>query len=292
VSILALWLISAPVQAITELRHAHGIGFSADGSQILVANHYGIAVYGDGRWSKIPGRPNDYMGFVVTREFIFTSGHREGSRGAANPLGLLRSGDGGRSWTALGLEGAVEFHLVAAGYLTNAVYVYNAEPNAVMPRSGIYRMMGERLVGWRSASAHGLEGELGMLTAHPTESETIAAATTAGLFVSRDGGDAFQPLLTGVRATAARFMLEGDALLVGTLRGKEPGLLRIATKDRVRKELVLPPFGRDAVANIVQNPVRRAELALISFERAVFVSSDGGKSWRRIARPRGTLPGS
>ena len=30
-----------------------------------------------------------------------------------------------------------------------------------------------------------------MLTAHPTESETIAAATTAGLFLSRDGGEAF-----------------------------------------------------------------------------------------------------
>ena len=291
-SIPFAFLMTSSAQAITELRHAHGLGFSPDGSRILVPNHYGVAVYSEGRWSKVPGPAHDYMGFVVTRDFIFTSGHLSGSRGAANPLGLRRSGDGGQSWATLGFEGEAEFHLVAAGYLNNALYVYNPEPNSVMPRAGIYRMMGERLIGWRSAAARGLEGELGMLTAHPTESETIAAATTAGLFVSRDGGDAFQPLLTGVRATAARFMLEGDALLVGTLRGKEPGLLRIATKDRVRKELALPPFGRDAVANIVQNPVRRAELALISFERAVFVSSDGGKSWRRIARPRGTLPGS
>lgn len=74
-------------------------------------------------------------------------------------------------------------------------------------------------------------------------------------------------------------------------RGVRAGLFRVGIKDGRRKELALPPFGRDAVANIAQNPARRAEVALISFERAVFVSSDAGMTWRRIARPRGTLPG-
>lgn len=279
-------------QALVELRHAHGIGYSADGSQILVPDHFGIAVYSEGRWSRVPGAPNDFMGFVVTRDFLFSSGHLAGSRGADNPLGLIRSGDGGRSWTTLGFEGMAEFHLVAAGYFTNAVYVHNAEPNALMPRTGIYRMMGERLVGWRAAAGRGLEGELAMLTAHPRESATLAAATSAGVFVSRDGGEQFKPVLTAFRATAARFMLDGETLLVGTLRGRLPGLVRVALKDGSRSELALPPIGRDAVANIVQNPVRFMELALISYERAVFVSSDGGKTWRRIARPRGTPPGS
>lgn len=294
-SIVAIVLASlAPLsaQALVELRHAHGIGYSMDGSQILVPNHFGIAVYGEGGWSKAPGPANDFMGFVVTRDFMFSSGHLAGSRGAANPLGLIRSRDGGRSWTTLGFKGEAEFHLVAAGYSTNAVYVYNDKPHGAMPRTGIYRMMGERLVGWRAAAGRGLEGELAMLTAHPRESATVAAATSAGVFVSRDGANAFSPVMTAIRATVARFMLDREALLVGTLRGRQPGLLRIALEDGTRSELALPPFGRDAVANIVQNPVRLMELALISYERAVFVSSDGGKTWRRIARPRGTLPGS
>ena len=105
----------------------------------------------------MPGPAHDYMGFVVTRDFIFTSGHVAASRGAANPLGLRRSGDGGQSWATLGFEGEAEFHLVAAGYLNNALYVYNPGPNSVMPRAGIYRMMGERLIGWRSAAARGLD---------------------------------------------------------------------------------------------------------------------------------------
>lgn len=279
-------------QALVELRHAHGIGYSADGSQILVPDHFGIAVYSEGRWSRAPGPPNDFMGFVVTRDFMFSSGHLAGSRGADNPLGLVRSGDGGRSWTALGFEGAAEFHLVAAGYFTNAVYVYNGKPNALMPRAGIYRMMGERLVGWRGAAGRGLEGELAMLTAHPGESATVAVATSAGVFISRDGGEQFKPVMAALRATAARFTLDGEGLLVGTLRGREPDLVRVALEDGSRSELALPPFGRDAVANIVQNPVRLTELALISYERAVFISSDGGRTWRRIARPRGTLPRS
>ena len=274
-----------------ELRHAHGIGYSADGRQILVPNHYGIAVFSEGRWSKIAGPANDYMGFVVTRDFVFTSGHLAGSRGAANPLGLIRSSNAGLSWTTLAFRGAVEFHMVAAGYFSNAVYVYNDEPNAAMPRAAIYRMMGERLVGWRRAAGRGLEGEVGMLTAHPTDPATLAAATGAGLYISRNGGDDFEALVRALRVTAARFMLDGESLVVGTLQGRQPGLVRIALGDGSRRELALPPFGRDAVANVVQNPVRRMELALISFERAVFVSSDAGKTWRRIARPRGTLPG-
>jgi len=290
VALASLTPVSA--QGIVELRHAHGIGYSADGRHILVSDHFGITVYSEGRWSRVPGPADDFMGFVVTRDFMFSSGHRAGSRGAANPLGLMRSGDGGRSWTTLGLEGAAEFHLVAAGYFTNAVYVHNDKPHGAMPRTGIYRMMGERLVGWRGAAGRGLEGELTMLTAHPREPATLAVATSAGVFVSRDGGNEFSPVMTAIRATVARFMLDREALLVGTLRGRRPGLVRIALKDGSRSELVLPPFGRDAVANIVQNPAHLMELALISYERAVFVSSDAGRTWQRIARPRGSRPDS
>jgi hypothetical protein len=192
----------------------------------------------------------------------------------------------------LAFEGQAEFHLIAAGYASIAIYVYNPAPNRAMSQAGIHRMLGERLVGWRHAAGRGLQGEIAMLTAHPTDSATIAVSTTAGLFISRDGGDEFRPLVAGLRTTAARFALDGDAIFTGTLSGNQPGLLRVTIKDGLRTPLSLPDFGRDAVANVVQNPVRRAELALISFERAVFVSSDGGRTWKRIARPRGTLPGS
>lgn len=271
---------------IVDLRHAHGLGYSPDGSRLLIPDHFGIAVYDDGRWSKLPGPSHDYMGFTVTREFIFASGHAAGSRGGSNPLGLLRSADGGRSWAALGFQGETEFHVMGAAYGSNALYVYNTAPNALMPRAAIYRMRSEGT--WRGATALGLEGEPRRLAVHPTEAQTIAVATRSGLFLSRDGGESFSPIAAGSRATAVLFAAEGDALLAG-LYDSEPSLARIAVADGTRQRLPLPLLGRHEVAQIAQNPVRRMELALVSSERAVFVSVDAGRTWRRIARARGAL---
>jgi len=57
--------------------------------------------------------------------------HAAGSRGTSNPLGLMRSSDGGRSWRKLGFARQAEFHVVAAGYLSNSLYVANIAQNPV-----------------------------------------------------------------------------------------------------------------------------------------------------------------
>ena len=283
-------LVFAWGREIVDLRHVHGLAYSPDGSRLLIPDHFGISAYIDGRWSKLPGPAHDYMGFAVARELIFTSGHAAGSRGGANPLGLISSRDGGRSWTALDFAGQADFHLMAAGYASNALYVYNAAPNALMPRAGIYQLEPDGLASWRSARGIGLDGQPRKLAVHPVQTATIAVATTAGLFLSQDGGDSFKPIAADMRATALLFMLEGDSLLVATHDDKS-ALFRIAIADGVREELSLPPAARDPVVQLAQNPVRREELALASSARAVYISGDAGKSWRGIARGRKTLPG-
>jgi hypothetical protein len=156
-----------------------------------------------------------------------------------------------------------------------------------MARTGIYRLFPERRGEWHRAQAHGLPGRLDMLAVHPRKPGMVAAATTAGLFLSLDAGDMFKPVVTHQRATAVLFTLQGDELLVGTY-GAKPALFRLSIKTGSRKDLALPPFGRDAVAGVAQNPVRQAEIAVMTFERAVFLSADDGSTWKRIARPRGT----
>ena len=47
--------------------------------------------------------------------------------------------------------------------------------------------------------------------------------------------------------------------------------------------VVLPSLTDDAVAYIAQNPARRSELAIATFNRSVFVSKDAGRSWTGIA---------
>jgi len=267
------------------LRHVHGLGYSPDGRRIIIPNHQGLSIYDGGRWSKMPGPAHDFMGFAVTRKFIFSSGHVAPGGGRGASLGLIRSQDGGRSWTSLGFEGEAEFHLVAAGYESDALYVHNPAPNSRMPRSGLYRMAPEG-VAWRGAEARGMRGELYKLAAHPTDEATIAAVTSEGLFWSRNGGDEFRPLIEGAEVRTAYFPLDGDSLWFGTFDGR-PALFRLALADGARDEIGLPPIGRDLVAYVAQNPVRRAEFAMVTFERAVFLSPDRGKTWTRIARARG-----
>lgn len=270
------------------LRHAHGLGYSADGTRIMIPGHQGIMVHRGGRWSIAPGPERDFMGFAVTRDFIFTSGHFPpgGSRGPS--LGLLRSRDGGQSWTSMGFEGAVDFHVLAAGFESNSLYVYNSSPNARMPHAGLYRLTsGEP--GWRNAKARGVRGEVFVLAVHPTDEATVAAATSEGLFLSRNSGDEFATIIAGEELRTAYFSVDGDSLWFATFADR-PRLFRMSLEDGTRDEIALPRLSRDAVAFIAQNPARRDEYAIVTFERAVFVTPDRGGTWTRIARARGTLP--
>ncbi len=130
---------------------------------------------------------------------------------------------------------------------------------------------------------------IGPLAVHPAQAELIAAATSAGLFLSRDAGDEFKQVMAGAHATAAHFALEGDSLWFSAFDGK-PSLYRVAIGGDAREETALPALERDAVANIAQNPARRAEFAIVTFERAVFLTPDAGTTWTRIAPPRGSAP--
>jgi hypothetical protein len=284
-ALLGAWAMATAFPAFGQgtltLRHVHGLGYSPDGSRLMIPSHDGLAIYAGGRWSKAPGPEHDYMGFAVTREFIFSSGHPARGTGLANPFGLIRSGDGGRTWAKLGLEGEADFHVMAAGYANNAVYVYTETPNARMPRPGIYRMIGQGL-GWRSAGGRGLRGEIHALAVHPTDAAMLAAATSAGLFLSRNGGDDFKPILEGAQALAACFTLDGDALWLSAFDGK-PRLVRAVLGKGTREELAVPPLERDAIAYIAQNPARPTEFAIATFERSVFLTRDAGKTWTPIA---------
>ena len=102
----------ADAQSIT-LRHVHGLAYSADGKQIFIPSHNGLAVHSDGRWSMAPGPAHDYMGFSATQQFFYSSGHPAPNLGLVDPFGLIRSKDGGKTWDKLGLEGESDFHLLA-----------------------------------------------------------------------------------------------------------------------------------------------------------------------------------
>lgn len=268
-----------------ELFHVHGLSYSADGKTLYVPAHYGLVLYENGTWRKADGPEHDYMGFMATRKAFYSSGHPAQGGGLMNPFGLLKSADLGRTWTPLGMQGESDFHVLAAGYDTDAVYVFNATPNSRIPFAGLAYTLDDGAT-WRRAKRQGAP-EPFALAAHPTQSRRVAIAAEGGLYLSNDTGDTFTQAVKNVNVYAAWFDLGGKAVWYGGA-GISAFLARLDLNTSQATTIALPPLGRDAVAHISQNPVRRDEIAIATFSRNVFVSGDGGKHWRQIAREGAT----
>ena len=282
---VALGVLAVPpvrAGAPVTLAHVHGLTYSADGRQLLIPTHHGLAVYADGRWSRAEGPAHDYMGFSATRDALYSSGHPAPGSELTDPFGLIKSSDGGKTWQQLGLTGESDFHTLATSYATNAIYVANKEANTRMSQAGIYYTLTDGLR-WQRAAAKGLGHWLHSLAVHPTDAAVVVAGTDEGLYLSRNSAESFERLVGGM-VTAESFDLDGQHLWFSTYADKAV-LARIVLKARAKAEEVpIPAPTDDAVAYIAQNPVRREEIAIATFKRSVFLSKDQGRTWTQIAK--------
>jgi hypothetical protein len=269
----------AQAQEVT-LMHVHGLAYSADGRQLMIPSHHGLAVYSAGTWKKAPGPEHDYMGFSATAKHLYSSGHPDRRTGLANPFGLIRSRDGGKTWDKLGLEGESDFHLLAASWHTNAVYVWNPAPSSRMKARGLHYTLNDGFI-WKRAAAAGLGGDVRALAVHPEDAASVAVATSLGLYLSRDSGEQFTRAAPG-DGLSVLFDLDGKHLWYGAFEGRAR-LVRVPLGEGQPVQFALPELAQDAIAYIAQNPVRRREYAIASFARSVFISPDGGQTWTQIA---------
>lgn len=272
---------AAGAQSAVTLTHVHGLSYSADGKRLMIPSHHGLAVYERGKWSKAPGPQHDFMGFSATAGHLYSSGHPAPGLGMVNPFGLIRSRDGGKTWDKLGLEGETDFHLLATGWNSNAIYVWNPAPSSRMRSSGLHFTLNDGLL-WKPAAAAGLNGAPKALAVHPSDPSVVAVATSGGIFLSRDSGGRFAAVAAGLEGLSVLFDLDGKHLWYG---GYHDGarLARVPLSGGTAAQLDLPPMPRDAIAYIAQNPVALKQYAIATFSRSVYLSKDAGRSWTRIA---------
>lgn len=273
--------VGAAAQGGVTLTHVHGLAYSPDGKRLMIPSHHGLAVYENGRWAKAPGPQHDYMGFSATSKNLYSSGHPASGSGMVNPFGLIRSRDGGKTWEKLGLEGETDFHLLAAGWNSNAIYVWNPAPSSRMKASGLHYTVNDGFA-WQRSAAAGLAGEPRALAVHPDDARIIAVASSEGLFVSHDAGERFSKRAANGEGLAAFFDLDGKRLWYGSFDG-QARLVELGLTDGPPRDIPLPAMKQDAIAYIAQNPARRTEYAVATFKRDVLLSQDGGKSWEKIA---------
>lgn len=281
IALLGLGSASAHAQSAVTLTHVHGLAYSGDGKRLMIPSHHGLAVYANGKWSKAPGPQHDYMGFSGTATRLYSSGHPAPGSGLVNPFGLIRSRDGGRTWEMLGLGGETDFHVLATGWNTNAIYVWNPAPSSRMPRAGLHFTLNDGLA-WKPARAAQLRGDPHALAIHPSDAALVAAATPAGIFVSRDSGERFEPVLQSAEGLAVFFDLDGQRLWYSTFDGR-PRLAHAPLGEGAAMQVGLPEMRKDAVAYIAQNPAARKEYAIATFRKSVYLTKDSGRTWSTIA---------
>lgn len=113
-----------------EIGHVHGLGVDPADGAVYMGTHFGLFRLGPQNTAqRVGGYVRDLMGFTVAGPKTFLgSGHpgaEEASEGAPAHLGLIRSTDAGRTWSAVSGEGEADFHaLQPAGRL---LYAYDSD---------------------------------------------------------------------------------------------------------------------------------------------------------------------
>ncbi len=155
--------------------HVHGVGIDPADGTVLLATHEGLIEVGEDARAVRVGPVIDLMGFVVAGPDRFlASGHPGLHVDLPQPVGLIESRDGGRTWQPASRQGISDFHALTVS--------------------------AQGVLGYDGTLLRSTDGEQWEQLAIPAEPHTLAAspdggqvlATTAqGVLRSTDGGSSW-----------------------------------------------------------------------------------------------------
>ncbi len=96
-----------------ELDHVHAVVY-VDGS-LLIGTHTGVVEVDprSGDVTAVGASRDDFMGLAGSADRLVASGHPGVGSTLPDPVGLIRSADGGQSWQTVSLTGEIDFHALA-----------------------------------------------------------------------------------------------------------------------------------------------------------------------------------
>lgn len=259
--------------------HIHGIGYTDNGEELVLAAHDGLRIYKNGSWIHPESPAHDYMGFSKVDDGFYSSGHPEPGSDLKNPLGIVKSTDRGQTLSRLDLYGEVDFHGMAAGFYSHAIYVFNPVKNSRMKEPGLYYTVDETDT-WKRSNLQYLKGQAAAIAVHPSEKNVIAIGTSNGLFISSDFGNSFENLLPNQPITAVTFDFNGN-LIAG---GSDSFLTVINLDTRQDKKIPGPDLQDDQISFIAASPANHNELTIATHSNNVYVTDHAGEEWTIIAQ--------
>ncbi|HFK1763654.1 VPS10, VPS10 domain protein [Bacillus wiedmannii] len=262
-----------------KIEHIHGIGYAGNMPGVSIATHSGIKVYQNGKWLETKTELHDYMGFQATKNGFFASGHPAPGANLKNPLGLMKSSDGGNTLEKLAFYGESDFHNLAVGYNTEAIYLYNERPNSKL-QQGFYFSTNNGQ-DWKNSKLKGLSSTIHSFSVHPDQASVVAVSAKNGVYLSTDYGNTFELFSTSLESTAVT--LSNEDVIYAPINKQIITKKSIATNEE--RSIQIPPLDpKDTIMYISQNPQNSAEIVFATMKANVFLSTDEGKTWKQITK--------
>lgn len=169
--------------------HVHGLGIDPADGALFVATHTGLfrAAEGEQRARRVAGRYQDTMGFTVVGPNRFLgSGHPDLREKLPPFLGLIESDDAGRSWSAVSLQGEVDFHVLEAS--GKRIYGFGSDFDSRQPR---FLTSDDRGRSWQRLDP---PEPLIALAISPTDERALIASGDRRVYSSGNGGRSWSPI--------------------------------------------------------------------------------------------------
>ena len=265
----------ADLSTLLRETHVHGLAFDpGNPNRLLIATHHGLnALDPASQTTTLVGiSRDDFMGFTTHPTAsgpLYASGHPAGG----GNLGVITSQDGGLTWSPLsdGVGGPVDFHVME---------VSRANPEVLY---GVYAgVLQTSRDGGRTWKATGpAPARMIDLATSARDSDTLFAATEAGLLRSADGGVTWvQAHPTTAPVSFVDVGTDGTVLAfvlgVGLLQADEQALDWTVLSDG---------FGDGYLLHLARDPKVPMRIYAVSGQAEMLLSQDGGATWELVARP-------
>ncbi|RYL95707.1 group-specific protein [Sporolactobacillus sp. THM7-4] len=283
---LAVWLLytvrsaGSADRAAVRFQNPQGAGYTADGSKLWIGSKSGISSYRKGSWVKEKAEKNPPAGAellptadgYIQVEPERTVVEQKTIRGDTLETLAIPKGQTGGFW--------------AAGYHSHHLY-HLQESNGKL----LLHFSTNRGKTWNQRVIKGIKGKVNTFAVHPSRSDVFALATNNGLFFTQDGGSHFRTFLKGEQVSSVSIGF-GDpiALLAGTA-GRDTALYNIIPGQNKEVNLEIGTVEGDRIEWIVQNPARQGESAILTKNRDVFLTDNGGQNWIILAKSGRGLSG-
>jgi mono/diheme cytochrome c family protein len=256
--------------------HIHGVATSAATEEPLLGTHDGVyRIAADGSAMRVSTAKHDFMALVqhpTKPDVVFASGHPSGG----GNLGLLRSDNGGKGWTALaeGAAATADFH-----FLTVSV----ADPNRLY---GEFQGLQTSRDGGRNWQLSGKLPERTLsISGSSLSAEVVYAATEGGLMKSMDAGKNWQPM-TKENLPATLVYVTGKGKFFAHIVG---GGLMVSDEESLQLKPVFDAFGARVPLKMAQHPANTKLLYVLDNASSVWRSTDAGINWSLYV-PRAKAP--